>query len=109
MKCSMANPSQTSIVVFLATAAIFLAARAAPAATIETTYPFRGVTHYHYISNTPRLVDVHILKIDPTAQGIGFRTTPSNGATAGETVVQTTRSFVSQNGLQIGINANFYS
>src|SRR5690606_27010453 len=91
--------------------ALVLLGALAPArsATIETTYPFQGVVHHHYQSTVPRLVDIHIVEIDPAAPGIGFLATPSNGTSPGETVHQTTRNFVTQHNLQIGVNANFFA
>jgi hypothetical protein len=78
-------------------------------ASVETSSPFQGVIHYHVQSTVPRLVDIHLLEIDPTAAGISFIVTPSNGAAPGETTHQTTREFVAQHSLEIGINGNFYS
>jgi hypothetical protein len=77
------------------------------AARIAISEPFEGVTHYQIHQEQPRRVSIHLLEIDPKAPGIGFFTTPSNGDLPGDTVHQTTRGFVTQHGLQIGINANF--
>ena len=89
--------------------ACILAAQTAFAASVEVSYPFQGVERYHIQTSVPRLVDINLLKIDPTAAGIDFYVSPSNGALPGETTTQTTRSFVAQYGMQIGINADFYS
>lgn len=79
------------------------------AASVEVSNPFQGVVRYHIQSNVPRLVDINLLMIDPAAAGISFFASPSNGSLPGETVTQTTRSFVTQYDLQIGVNGNFYS
>lgn len=76
-------------------------------ARVTVSEPFEGVTHYRIHQEQPRRVSIHLLQVDPAAPGIGFLTTPSNGDLPGDTVHQTTREFVTQYGLQIGINANF--
>ncbi len=81
----------------------------AQAASADVSYPFQGVIHYHYESLLPRQVDLHVLEIDLTDPSIGFKVTPSNGGLAGDTLRATTRSFVAQEGAQIGINGSFYS
>ena len=79
------------------------------AASYEVTTPFVGVKHYHLTTTSPRLLDVNVVEIDPTAPGIEFLVTPSNGSSAGETFSQTTRSFVNQYQTQIGINGSFFA
>jgi hypothetical protein len=79
----------------------------AEGARVVISEPFEGVTHYRINQEQPRRVSLHLLEIDPSAPGIGFFTTPSNGDAPGDTVHQRTRDFVSEHGLQIGINANF--
>lgn len=78
------------------------------AARILINEPFEGVTHYQIKQEQPRKVSIHLLKIDPTAPEVSFLTTPSNGGAHGDAVHRTTRDFVTQQGLQIGINANFF-
>lgn len=86
---------------------VLLCCAPAYGASTETDSPFQGVTHHHIVTTVPRLLDIHIVEIDPTAAGIDFFVTPSNGSSPGETNHQTTRSFVTQYNLQIGLNANF--
>lgn len=94
-------------------AALAIAACFAPllanAQTLEITEPFIGVRHLHRVTTSPRLLDIHIVEIDMKAAGIGAMVTPSNGSAAGETSAQTTRAFVQQHGVQIGINGSFFS
>jgi hypothetical protein len=81
----------------------------ADGASYEVSQPFVGVRHFHRVTTLPRLVDIHILEIDPTAPGIDFLVTPSNGAAPGETVRQTTRDFLTQHGAQMAINGSFFA
>ncbi len=76
-------------------------------ARVTISEPFEGVEHRHIRQNVPRMLDMRLLTIDPAAKGIGFLTTPSNGGLPGDTAHQTTRGFVTEHGLQIGVNANF--
>lgn len=93
----------------LALVALLVLGGYAAAATQTITEPFVGVRLIHRVTTSPRLIDAHILEIDPAAPGIGFLTTPSNGAAPGETTAQTTRSFVTQHQLQLGVNGSFYA
>ncbi len=86
-----------------------LAAASAAAATNEITQPFEGVRLIHSRTTVPRLVDMYVVEIDMTAPGLSFLTTPSNGPLIGDTTPQTTRTFVTQVGAQLGINANFFA
>jgi hypothetical protein len=47
----------------------------------------------------------YVERIDLTAPGIGFTTTPPSGSL--ETTSQTTSQFLQSTGAQVGINANF--
>ncbi|WP_428387558.1 phosphodiester glycosidase family protein [Mucisphaera sp.] len=92
----------------------------APAAIIQTAEPFLGVTHYQIIEaadgstasddlNLPRPLVVHLVEIDPEAEGISFLMQPGNGRLQGEVTRYTTPDFVNTFGVQIGINGDFYS
>lgn len=89
--------------------ACLILVQTAAAATLEITEPFVGVRRIHRQTTLPRLLDVNILEIDLTAPGVSFLVTPSNGPAPGETVAQTTRQFVAQHNLQLGVNASFFS
>lgn len=54
----------------------------------------------------PRNVNMHIIEIDLTAPGIGFKLTPPGGSL--ETVRQTTLGFLKQEHAQIAINCHFF-
>jgi hypothetical protein len=55
----------------------------------------------------PRQLDMRVIEIDLTANGIDFAITPHNGKGVGTTNGQTTRQFVTQKKSQIGINGSF--
>lgn len=74
----------------------------------EISTPFVGVTHIHRTRTEPRLLDINILIIDLSAQGLSFRVTPSNGTAPGETDMQTVRNFLIEHNAQIAINAGFF-
>ena len=98
-----------AVYLLLIFATCFFGGASGYAASFELTEPFIGVRHFHRTANLPRMVDMHIIEIDPTAQGIDFLVTPSNGSAPGDTVAQTTRSFLATHGAQIAINASFYA
>jgi hypothetical protein len=103
----MTRPALTLLAaLLLAGAAGLLPARAA---SFEQTDPFVGVRHIHRTTTVPRLLDMHLVEVDPAASGIDFFVTPSNGAAPGETVRQTTRGFLTQYNAQIAVNASFFS
>jgi exopolysaccharide biosynthesis protein len=68
--------------------------------------PFRGVTHIFRTETAPRNLHIHIVKIDLTAPGIGFKLTPPGGTL--ETVRQTTLAFLREEHAQIAINGHFF-
>jgi autotransporter-associated beta strand protein len=80
---------------------------AAQPMTTTVTRPFLGVTHTHIETTNPRLLDMHLVTVDLSVPGIGFAVTPSNGATAGETVGRTTRQFLGDQKVQLAINGGF--
>lgn len=88
---------------------LVLAASLPAAAEDVTTEPFVGVRVIHSKSMTPRQVDMWVAEIDPHAPGIAFMVTPSNGDLIGDTKPETTRSFVTRVGAQIGINGSFFA
>ena len=110
---------------FAAILAILLASHSAAHAAVpswlvpitQTAQPFLGVTHYQITQSLnyptpyilPRELSIHIVEIDPAAPGVSFLGTPGNGAVAEEYTRQTTSSFVSGNGLAVGINGDFYT
>ncbi|MFI4912605.1 MAG: phosphodiester glycosidase family protein [Sedimentisphaeraceae bacterium JB056] len=72
------------------------------------TEPFVGVTHIHRTLSSPRPLNINIVKIDLGAEGISFKSTPSNGDAAGESNASKMTDFVNAQGAQIGINCGFF-
>lgn len=68
--------------------------------------PFVGITHIRRTEISPRIVNMHIVKIDLTARGIGFILTSPGGTR--ETVRQTTLDFRNQQRAQVVINSHFF-
>ena len=69
-------------------------------------HPFRGITCITRTESTPRNLNLHIVEIDLTARGIGFKLTAPGGSL--ETVRQTTLEFLEQEHAQLAINGHFF-
>lgn len=69
-------------------------------------HPFPGITSIARTENTPRNVNIHIIEVDLTTSGIGFKLTPPGGTL--ETVRQTTLDFLKQEHAQVAINSHFF-
>ena len=96
--------------VFIACLTVCATIGALPAASGQTTTisrPFLGITHKHFETTVPRLLDMHLVEIDLDVMGLGFVVTPSNGSAAGETVGRTTRQFASAFATQVAVNGGF--
>lgn len=74
----------------------------------EVSNPFIGVTHIHRTLTSPRLLDIHIVIIDPDAEGISFRVTPPAADLKSETKLQTVKDFMVEEDAQIAINGGFF-
>src|SRR5882757_154252 len=70
------------------------------------TNPYVGVTVIARTETLPRTESMHIVEIDLSAPGIGFKLTPPGGTL--ETVRQTTLAYLNQEHAQLAINANFF-
>src|SRR5882724_3898772 len=68
--------------------------------------PFVGVTLITRTETLPRTESMHIVEIDLSAPGIGFKLTPPGGTL--ETVRQTTLSYLNQEHAQLAINSHFF-
>lgn len=75
--------------------------------TVDDT--LEGVRIVSRQTSAPRPLRYHVVQIDPGAPGIDFTVTPANGELPRETTRQTTRAFVDQTGVTLGINAHFFS
>lgn len=82
----------------------------------QVAEPFIGVTYYQITQSLddpgpkpfPRPVAIHMVEINPHAPGISFLGTPGNGDAPNEYTRMTTGAFVTNNGLAVGINGDFY-
>lgn len=68
--------------------------------------PFVGVTLITRTETVPRTENMHIVQIDLTAPGIGFKLTSPGGTL--ETVRQTTLNYLNQEHAQLAINSHFF-
>jgi exopolysaccharide biosynthesis protein len=68
--------------------------------------PFAGIISITRTENAPRNVTMHIVEVDLTAAGIGFKLTPTGGRL--ETIRQTTLDFLKQEHAQVAINGHFF-
>jgi hypothetical protein len=90
--------------------AVMLTCASARAADVVTT-PFRGITLHQRTETTPRPLRIDVVEINLSDPDVHFLVTPANGASPGETTLQTTRSFLTSqvgNGARLAINANFF-
>ena len=77
--------------------------------------PFVGVTRYRLVqrddgpSVLPRPLVVHLLEIDPDADGIAFTTTRDNGDRPGQFTRQTASAWAEKTDVAIAINASFFT
>src|SRR5262245_2062417 len=81
-----------------------LASTASAAEVVD--HPFLGVTHITRTETSPRTVTLHIVRIDLTIPGIGFRLTPPGGTR--ETVRQPTLAYLNAQQAQVAINGHFF-
>jgi Phosphodiester glycosidase len=104
-------------------AAAILIALVAPVWAIPvSTNPYLGITRVTDSFTLPAPSDqtpgsglgthtanVNVISIDLRAPGIGFKLSPDNGVAPGETLTQTTLSFLSQENAQLAVNAHFFN
>lgn len=69
-------------------------------------HPFLGITHITRTESSPRSVRMHIVQVDLTVPGIGFKLTAPGGTL--ETIRQTTLGFLDQEQAQVAINGHFF-
>ncbi len=97
---------RTLIVITVLLAA--LAAHAETATITPWTPLFQGVDYAQVHCHIP-LMRIAVLRIDLTAPGLRFTTTPANGIIPLETNSQKTSSFLTATGCQAAINTAFFS
>ncbi len=69
---------------------------------------FAGVTYSRIYPELDVPVQLHVIRIDLTASGVSFTTTPSNGDAPLDTDAQTVRHFLEKSGSQVAINGSFF-
>src|SRR5215831_16940380 len=69
-------------------------------------HPFLGVTHITRTETSPRAVTMHIVQIDLSLPGIGFRLTPPGGTR--ETIRQTVLAYLNAQQAQVAVNSHFF-
>jgi hypothetical protein len=70
---------------------------------------FKGIHHATGKAAEPRLQVVNALRVDLDEPGIAFTTTPPNGDAPGDTNRRTGEQFMKEFGVQVAVNAHFYS
>lgn len=77
-----------------------------PAALVQVSQPYAGVTYIDRWVDSPRRVHMHIAQIDLAAPGLRFKLSPPAGDR--EVVRQSTLAFLQQEGAQLAINGHFF-
>lgn len=70
---------------------------------------FHGIELAEGRSDDGIRLEVRVLRIDPGDPDLALHATPDNGEAPLETTSQTTRDFLRDHGLQVAVNANFFS
>lgn len=79
-----------------------------PARSGEARELFHGVHYERTVSDVPRRVTVHKVRIDLDAGGIGFVVTPGDVSGGKEIPARTTSAFLNEFDAQVAINAAFF-
>jgi hypothetical protein len=87
--------------------ATVLVLTAAAGAAESVSFPFFGVKHTDRTETAPRPLRIHVMTIDLSNPAIGFLVTPQIGPR--DTLIQTTRQFLSVSSAQLAINAHFFT
>src|SRR5262245_1895485 len=87
-----------------------------------TTYPYLGISRTTDSFTLPAPADqtagsglgshtanVNVISIDLGAPGLCYKLCPDDGAAAGETLTQTTLSYLIQENAQLAVNAHFFN
>jgi len=80
--------------------------------TDVVSYPFVGIKRIHRTTTSPRPLNMNILEVDLTDQGISLFVTEPNPDRTGsddEVLARRTSTFVDEFGVQVGINGDFTS
>lgn len=69
---------------------------------------FEGITYTRIVNREPRPHIVHLVEIDLTAPGLGFLVTPGDNAGGFDYIARTTSEFLTEFGVQLAINGDFF-
>ncbi|MFO1458573.1 MAG: phosphodiester glycosidase family protein [Verrucomicrobiota bacterium] len=75
-------------------------------AEVRVTHPYRGVTWIERTETVPRVVAMHVVRVNLKVPGIRFKLTPPGGIR--DTRLQTTAEFLEQERAQVALNGHFY-
>ena len=79
-----------------------------PPRTNHTETLFQGVTYLREARVTPRLLMVHVIRIDLTAPGVHFLVTPGDPTSGLDARTATTSAFARRYKTQVAINGGFF-
>lgn len=79
-----------------------------PLPTHERRIIFEGVEYIREIHNTPVANVIHVIRIDLDAEGIEFFVSPHDAITGFDLAARTPSQFLSEFGLQVVINGDFF-
>ncbi len=80
--------------------------RAQPAAPVQVTQPYAGVTYIDRWADAPRRIHLHVAQVDLRAPGVRFKVSPAAGDR--EVMRQSTLAFLTQERAQLAINGHFF-
>ena len=79
-----------------------------PSRTNESRELFHGVHYERTVSDAPRRVTVHKVRLDLDESGLGFVVTPGDASGGKEIPARTTSAFLDEFGAQVAINGAFF-
>jgi len=79
-----------------------------PSRTNESRELFHGVHYERTVSDAPRRVTVHKVRLDLDESGLGFVVTPGDAFGGKEIPARTTSAFLDEFGAQVAINGAFF-
>lgn len=79
-----------------------------PLRRAEESRLFRGVLYIRQAPTRPRPLLIHIIAVDVATPGLDFLVTPGATGQQREILARTTSAFLTEYGVQVAINANFF-